>query len=94
MGNVESLRPVDTVSTDFRPDMTRQVSDTPLRYCVFRRATKKYLTFARSRYILGTVNREIGSKTMKKLYSAYYWNFGFAFFYEGTTSTGFAEPLQ
>lgn len=31
---------------------------------------------------------------MKKLYSAYYWNFGFAFFYEGTTSTGFAEPLQ
>ena len=30
---------------------------------------------------------------MKQLYSAYYY-FGFAFFYEGTTNTGFAEPLQ
>ena len=31
---------------------------------------------------------------MKKLFEAYYYRFSFAFFYEGTTDIGFAEPLQ
>ena len=36
---------------------------------------------------LGTV------KKVKQLFEAYYY-FGFAFFYEGTTQYGFAQPLQ
>ena len=39
------------------------------------------------RFLLGTVNK------VKQLFEAYYY-FRFAFFYEGTTQYGFAEPLQ
>ena len=39
------------------------------------------------RFLLGMV------KKVKQLFEAYYY-FRFAFFYEGTTQYGFAEPLQ
>ena len=54
-------------------------------------ALRRYILWAKIRihnvFLLGTVNK------VKQLFEAYYY-FRFAFFYEGTTQYGFAEPLQ
>ena len=60
---------------------------------------KPALTFSRRQYILGIIEDLttllLGTvKKMKRLFEAYYYGFGFAFFYEGTTADGFAEPLH
>ena len=64
-----------------------------------RELAKPVLTFSHRQYILGAVKhlttRLLGTvKKVKRLFEAYYYGFSFAFFYEGTTTEGFAEPLH